>query len=144
VGNVLHSRAAGAEHGWQRAQLQRSLILFLLLGALAGLMALHLYQLQFNPTIVAANLAELQRRWHSYNTPHGRRGNILFRDGTLLAGTRKVARAIAEPARVDDADFHAALPALPAQTRYWLHEAIATAHPGHPWLLDLNTPVFGN
>jgi hypothetical protein len=44
----------------------------------------------------------------------------------------------------DDADFHAALPALPAQTRYWLREAIATAHPGHPWLLELDTPVFGN
>jgi hypothetical protein len=97
--------AQPAEHDWQRAQRQRSLLLFLLLGGFAGLMALHLFQLQFNPAIVDANLAELQRRWHSYNTPHGRRGDILFRDGTLLAGTRKVARVIVEPSMVAGGDF---------------------------------------
>ena len=55
----------------------------------------------------------------------------LWRDGAPLA-------------QKDDADFSAVLPHLPSAARYWLREAIATAHPGHPWLLELNTPVFGN
>ena len=31
-------------------------------------------------------------------------------------------------------DFESALPALDAEARSWLREALATAHPGHAWL----------
>lgn len=34
----------------------------------------------------------------------------------------------------DIADFAATWPRLEAPARRWLHEAIQTAHPGHPWL----------
>jgi hypothetical protein len=44
----------------------------------------------------------------------------------------------------DDADFRQALPLLSPAAQYWLREAIATAHPGHPWLLVLGGTVYGN
>jgi hypothetical protein len=37
----------------------------------------------------------------------------------------------------DDADFAAAAPALAAPARAWLREALALAHPGHPWVAAL-------
>jgi hypothetical protein len=33
----------------------------------------------------------------------------------------------------DEHDFEQLLPALPAPQRRWLREALALAHPGHPW-----------
>jgi hypothetical protein len=37
----------------------------------------------------------------------------------------------------DHADFDACAPLLDRTSRTWLRTALETAHPGHPWLLDL-------
>lgn len=37
------------------------------------------------------------------------------------------------PREADEHDFHHLLPALPARQRRWLRDALADAHPGHPW-----------
>jgi len=135
--------ALPAEHGWQSAQRQRSLILYGLLAAFAALMALHLYQLQFNPAIVNANLAELKKRWQSYDTPQGKRGNILFRDGTLLAGSQKVARVIVEPTMLPGRDYTglaqrmAALLGLPSEPL----AAKLNAFHGHGLVLADDVPL---
>lgn len=34
----------------------------------------------------------------------------------------------------DDMDFRSLLPRLADDARRWLHDALAVAHPGHPWL----------
>lgn len=38
---------------------------------------------------------------------------------------------------VDEQDFAAALPALTPAQRQWLAAALAQAHPGHPWSVQL-------
>jgi hypothetical protein len=37
------------------------------------------------------------------------------------------------PRQADEHDLHHLLPALPARQRRWLRDALAAAHPGHPW-----------
>lgn len=37
------------------------------------------------------------------------------------------------PRAADEHDFHHLRPALPARQRRWLRDALAAAHPGHPW-----------
>ena len=37
----------------------------------------------------------------------------------------------------DQADFDACAPLLDHESRAWLRDALCTAHPGHPWLSDL-------
>ena len=37
----------------------------------------------------------------------------------------------------DEADFARTAPALNAERRQWLRDALALAHPGHPWLDQL-------
>jgi cell division protein FtsI/penicillin-binding protein 2 len=63
----------------------------------AATLAAHLFYLQFDPRIGAIYRAKVDERWHSYECPQGKRGNIYFRDGSLLAGNQKVARVLAEP-----------------------------------------------
>src|SRR5438132_136314 len=70
----------GAELRWMRCQRWRSLGVFSALLAFGGLLAAHLYVIQFDPQIAGGNLRALARRWGSYDTPQGRRGNILFRN----------------------------------------------------------------
>lgn len=41
------------------------------------------------------------------------------------------------PRAADEADFRKLLPALKAAPRRWLAGAIATCHPGHPWVRRL-------
>jgi cell division protein FtsI (penicillin-binding protein 3) len=89
--------AIGPEERWMTYQRWRSLGVFTLLLGFGGMLSLHLYVLQFDATVTTANLGELNRRWHSYDTPQAKRGNILYRDGTLLAGNRKAGRIIVEP-----------------------------------------------
>lgn len=69
-----------------------------LLGAAS--LAAHLFFLQLNPATRELYTKKVEERWHSYETPHARRGDIYYRNGTLLAGTRKVARVIVEPQMV--------------------------------------------
>jgi cell division protein FtsI/penicillin-binding protein 2 len=45
----------------------------------------------------------MTERWSSYEILSGKRGNILFRDGSLLAGNQKVARVVVDPHLVSDA-----------------------------------------
>lgn len=92
-----------ALHGWQKGsfRLRANLVYSaFLLGA--ATLAAHLFFLQYEPQIRSRYLAEVEKRWHSYECPQGRRGNILYRDGTLIAGTRKVAKVLVEPALVKD------------------------------------------
>ena len=70
----------------------------------AAVLAAHLFFLQFDSENRAHYIASVEQRWHSYERPQGRRGNICFRDGSLLAGNRKVARVIVEPELVTDVD----------------------------------------
>jgi hypothetical protein len=42
----------------------------------------------------------------------------------------------------DEADFAHALPALDQERRQWLRNALAEAHPGHPWLECLTSGSF--
>jgi len=42
-----------------------------------------------------------------------------------------------QPRTIDEADFRVHAPHLPAPSRRWLAEALATAHPQHPWLAAL-------
>jgi aminoglycoside-2''-adenylyltransferase len=49
-------------------------------------------------------------------------------EGALLFKAKAATRA------KDEADFAACLPHLDPQARRWLREALAIAHPGHPWL----------
>ncbi len=42
-----------------------------------------------------------------------------------------------EPRPRDEHDFRVAAPALDDEGRRWLRDALATCHPGHPWLRDL-------
>ena len=37
----------------------------------------------------------------------------------------------------DESDFAAAAPQLSASARNWLRDALALAHPGHPWIGSL-------
>ncbi|HST61818.1 MAG TPA: hypothetical protein VLK84_24170, partial [Longimicrobium sp.] len=41
------------------------------------------------------------------------------------------------PRPADAHDFHHLHPALPAPQRRWLRDALAVAHPGHPWIAPL-------
>lgn len=41
----------------------------------------------------------------------------------------------------DDQDFHSVRDALDAERREWLLQALATCHPGHPWLAELGRPT---
>jgi cell division protein FtsI/penicillin-binding protein 2 len=63
----------------------------------AACLAAHLFFLQFNPQISTYYVQRVEERWHSYKTPQARRGKILFRDGSLIAGNEKAARVIVEP-----------------------------------------------
>ncbi|MDQ3024565.1 MAG: penicillin-binding protein 2 [bacterium] len=71
-----------------------------LLGAAS--LAAHLFFLQLHGPTHRLYETKVEQRWHSYECPQGRRGDIFYRDGTLLAGTRKVAKVIIEPLMVKD------------------------------------------
>jgi cell division protein FtsI/penicillin-binding protein 2 len=68
----------------------------------AAVLAAHLFFLQFNPRLRDYYIDKVEERWHSYECPQGRRGNILYRDGTLLAGSRKIAKVLIEPTLIRD------------------------------------------
>jgi hypothetical protein len=44
-----------------------------------------------------------------------------------------------DPRTKDEADFHAALPDLTPAQRSWLHDALASSEPDHPWLSLLDS-----
>jgi cell division protein FtsI/penicillin-binding protein 2 len=75
----------------------RSKVVFsaFLLGA--AVLAAHLFFLQFNQNIAYYYKQRVEERWHSYSTPQAHRGEILFRDGSLIAGNEKSARVLVEP-----------------------------------------------
>ncbi|MCC7478597.1 penicillin-binding protein 2 [bacterium] len=97
----------------------------------AGLI-LHLYTLQFDPQQADYYRAAVEKQWHSYERPQGRRGNILYRDGTLLAGNRKVARVIAEPELIQDIQNTAAAlaPYIDLQQQEILDKLVNERRPG--------------
>lgn len=68
----------------------------------AAILAAHLFFLQFDPKISALYRAKVEERWHCFEVPQGKRGNIYYRDGSLLAGTQKVARVIVDPKLICD------------------------------------------
>ncbi len=41
----------------------------------------------------------------------------------------------------DDQDFHNVRGTLDGERREWLRQALATCHPGHPWLAELGRPT---
>lgn len=84
----------------QRRSAAKLVISAFLLGAAS--LAAHLFFLTLHPPTRELYSRMVEQRWHSYETPQGRRGNIYFRDGTLLAGTRKVAKVIIEPGLMTD------------------------------------------
>jgi stage V sporulation protein D (sporulation-specific penicillin-binding protein) len=67
----------------------------------AACLAAHLFFLQFHGPTRRYYEAKVEERWHSYAEPEGRRGDIYYRDGTLIAGTRKVARVLIEPGMIN-------------------------------------------
>jgi len=87
---------------WDAQQAVRTNLAFsaFLLGA--AILAAHLFFLQFDARASSYYQTKLQERWHSYECPQGKRGNILFSDGSILAGNRKVARVIVEPHLIND------------------------------------------
>jgi len=85
-------------------QVVRASVVFsaFLLGA--AILAAHLFSLQFNEETRSFYTAIVDRHWHSYEFPKGKRGEIYFRDGLLLAGNRKVAEVVVDPGRVSQID----------------------------------------
>ena len=63
----------------------------------AAFLAAHLFFLQFNTEISTYYANQVEGRWHSYKCPQAKRGEITFRDGSLLAGNKKTSRVIVEP-----------------------------------------------
>lgn len=87
-----------ANHGaWIRTTLIYSAFLLW-----AAVTAAHLFFLQFNPRVSLHYRKSVAERWESYEYPQGRRGNILFRDGSVIACNRKVARVVVDPVLVGD------------------------------------------
>lgn len=68
----------------------------------AAILAAHLFFLQFDPQVSATYRVKVEQRWHSFEVPQGKRGNIYYRDGSLLAGNQKVARVIIDPKLICD------------------------------------------
>lgn len=89
---------------WKHSDSIRSYIVFsaFLLGA--AILAAHLFFLQFNRDHLQRIAAVMELRWSSHEILAGKRGNILFRDGSLLAGNRKVARVVVDPHHAPDVD----------------------------------------
>ena len=88
---------------WSRSDSVRSYVVFsaFLLGA--AVLAAHLFFLQFSADHKARIAQIMDDRWSSHEVLSGKRGNILFRDGSLLAGNQKVARVVVDPHLVSDA-----------------------------------------
>lgn len=68
----------------------------------AAVLAAHLFFLQFERQVRAFYVAKVEQYWHSYDNPQGKRGNIYYRDGSLLAGNQKMARVIIEPTLIPE------------------------------------------
>jgi len=87
-----------ANHGaWIRTTLIYSAFLLW-----AAVTAAHLFFLQFDPQLSKHYRDSVAERWESYEFPQGKRGNILFRDGAVIACNRKVARVLVDPHLVGD------------------------------------------
>ncbi|MBN2081313.1 penicillin-binding protein 2 [bacterium] len=65
-------------------------------------MAAHLFFLQFDATISEHYKDSVAKRWESYEYPQGKRGTIMFRDGSVAACNRKVALLLVDPTLVGD------------------------------------------
>lgn len=98
-------RLAKANHdGWIRTTVIYSAFL---LGA--ATLAAHLFYLQFDPQISQHYREVVAQRWESFEYPQGKRGNILFHDGGVIASNRKVARVMVDPQLVPDVERVAAV-----------------------------------
>jgi len=94
-----------ASHGaWIRTTLIYSAFLLW-----AAVMAAHLFFLQFDPQLSKHYRDSVAQRWESYEFPQGKRGNILFRDGSVIACNRKVARVLVDPQLVGDLEAFSAI-----------------------------------
>ena len=82
------------EHRWQTLQRVYNRIFFSAFFLGAAFLAARLYFLQHDPRITAYYKQAVQQRWEGREQPEGRRGDILFRDGTVLATTRRLTRVI--------------------------------------------------
>ncbi|MEZ5339101.1 MAG: penicillin-binding protein 2 [bacterium] len=82
------------EHRWQKLQRVHNRIFFsaFLLGA--AYLAAHLYFLQNDPRITGYYSRAVHDRWEGRESPEGRRGDILYRDGSVLATTRRLTRVV--------------------------------------------------
>ena len=124
-----------------RGEWARTTVVFsaFLLGAV--ILAAHLFFLQFNETITNHYIASLQKRWESYEYPRGKRGSILFRDGSILACNRKVARVMVDPALVSDVAGLAGV--LAGHTGRYPEDIQATieGHDGHGAVIADGIPV---
>ncbi len=90
-------RVKANHDGWIRISLIYSAFL---LGA--AILAAHLFFLQFDPEVSSYYRAVVAQRWESFEYPQGKRGNILFCDGAVIASNRKVARVLVDPVLVRD------------------------------------------
>ncbi|MCB1221214.1 MAG: penicillin-binding protein 2 [Planctomycetales bacterium] len=82
------------EHRWHKLQRVYNRIFFsaFLLGA--AYLAAHIYFLQNDPQVTAYYSKAVHSRWEGTENPEGRRGDILYRDGSVLATTRRLTRVV--------------------------------------------------
>lgn len=85
------------KHWFSNGQVVRTNLVFSAFLLWAAIQAVHLFFLQDANAQGDYYRDCVRKRWNSFDYPEGRRGNIYFRDGSLLAGNQKVARIIAEP-----------------------------------------------
>lgn len=82
------------EHRWQTLQRVYNRIFFSAFLLWAAFLAAHIYFLQNDSTTTDYYRQAVQNRWEGREEPEGRRGDILFRDGSVLATTRKLTRVV--------------------------------------------------
>jgi cell division protein FtsI/penicillin-binding protein 2 len=82
------------EHRWQTLQRVYNRIFFSAFLLWAAFLAAHIYFLQNDSGTTDYYRQAVQNRWEGREEPEGRRGDILFRDGSVLATTRKLTRVV--------------------------------------------------
>ncbi len=110
----------------------------------AAVLAAHLFFLQFERQVRAFYVAKVEQYWHSYDNPQGKRGNIYYRDGSLLAGNHKVARVIVEPTLMPETargEICSQLAQFLGQPEEALQSKVASAGLRHGLVLAEDVPV---